>query len=309
MITLNSDRGLQRIESWDDITGTSGFTPHVNPRAVKLKEIVGSYTFGTMVPCGLSTCQQPHANGFLVVLEDGRLTNIGRVCGKRYFSVEFTQMSRIFLAAVRAQQNREFLGTLKNRLPGITAEIAALKAGEYGAAWINTRVNHLAGRSGSLPSAIVNAVRQVVRRGDGALVIQRAATKEEREALSTASEVTGLERRNHISSFVEDRIGQLDGFAALAPGNGLRDILLVIESFLTTLSEVEIDNLPDKQLRELSRVGGELEPNLERLRTVVAAGRRLLVRQNIQQLSRFATSRGDAKLFNLFLRELPQQET
>lgn len=305
MITLNSERGLVRIASWDDIESVPGFTADIDPETVKLKEIIGSYTFDALIPCGLSACHQPHGNGFLVATADGRVTNIGRICGKKHFDVEFTQMSRVFLAAVRAQQNREFLGELKHRLPNITAEFAAFKAGEYGAAWINTRINQLTGKSGSLPTPIVNAVRQAVRRGDGALTIQRAATKEEREALAAAANVTGLERRNRISDFVEVQVGQLDGFAALAPGNGLRDVLGAIEPFLATLSEAEIDNLPDKQLRELSKAGSELEPNLERLRTVVGAGKRLLVRQNVQQLSQFATSSTESRLFATFLRDLP----
>lgn len=308
MITLNSERGLQRIESWDDILSTPGFTTRVDPKTVKLKEIIGSYTFGTLIPCGLSTCQQPHAKGFLVVASDGRVTNLGRICGQRHFSVEFTQMSRAFLAAVRARNNREFLWEVKNRLPTITAEVSAIRGGPYGASWINARINQLTGKSGSLPEPIVNAVRQAIRRGDGALMTQRKAVKEEREALAAATEVAGLDRRNRISDFVEVQVGQLDGFAAIAVGNGLKEIVGSIEPFVATLAEVDIDTLPDKQLRELSKVGGELEPNLARLRTVVSAGRRLLVRQNIQQLTQFLVKREDIRAFDLFCRDLPPQE-
>lgn len=310
MITLNSERGLQRIESWDDITSTPGFKTHVDPKTVKLKEIIGSYTFDVLIPCGLSACQQPHANGFLVVAEDGRVTNLGRICGKRHFSVEFTQMSRVYLAAVRAQQNREFLGEVKHRLPSITADVAAMRSDQYGAGWINTRINHLTGKSAALPAPIVNAVRQAIRRGDGALVIERAATQEERDDRAAAVDVKGLEHmRRRTLTAVEDRVGQLDGFTALAPSNGLRDILGAIEPFLATLADADIDSLPDKQLRELSKAGGELEPNLERLRSVITAGKRLLVRQNLQQLSRFLVKREDIKAFDLFLRDLPQPES
>lgn len=306
MITLNSERGLQRIESWDDILSTAGFTTHVDPKTVKLKEIIGSYTFGTMIPCGLSTCQQPHANGFLVVSADGRVTNLGRICGQRHFSVEFTQMSRIFLAAVRAQNNREFLWEVKNRLPTITAEVSVTRSEQYGASWINTRINQLIGRSGSLPAPIVNAVRQAIRRGDGLLVTQRAATTEERDAATL--DVKGLEHMRRSLNFVEDHVGQLDGFAALATGNGLKEIVGAIEQFAGVLAEAQIDSLPDKQLRELSKIASELEPNLTRLRTMISAGRRLLVRQNIQQLSKFLVKREDIRAFDLFLRDLPQQE-
>ncbi|MBN6150269.1 hypothetical protein JR065_07955 [Xanthomonas sp. AmX2] len=306
MITLSNERGLVRIASWGDIESVPGFTADIDPKTVKLKEIIGSYTFDALIPCGLSTCHQPHGNGFLVAAADGRVTNIGRICGKRHFSVEFTQMSRIFLAAVRAQQNREFLGELRSRLPTITTEVATIKNEQHGAAWINTRVNQLTGKSTALPTPIINAVRQAVRRGNGVLIIERAATKQEREERSAAVDVKGLEHmRRNVSFVVEDQVGQLDGFAALAPGNGLREILGAIEPFLKGLSEADIESLPDKQLRELSKVGGELDANLDRLRAIVAAGRRLLTRKNIQQLMRFATSSAENRLFAVFLSDLP----
>lgn len=306
MITLNSERGLVRIAAWDDIESVPGFTADIDPKTVELKEIIGSYTFEALIPCGLSTCHQPHGNGFLVAAADGRVTNIGRICGKRHFSVEFTQMSRVFLAAVRAQQNREFLGELRNRLPGITTEVATIRTEQHGAAWINTRVNQLTGKSNALPTPIINAVRQAVRRGDGTLIAERAATKQEREERSAAVDVKGLEHmRRNVPFVVENRVGQLDGFSALAPGNGLREIIGRIEPFLTALSEADIENLPDKQLRELSKAGGELDANLERLRNVVGAGRRLLTLQNIQQLARFAIDSAESRVFLAFLRDLP----
>lgn len=306
MITLNSERGLVRIMSWDDIESVPGFTSDIDPKTVKLKEIIGSYTFDALIPCGLSTCHQPHGNGFLVAAADGRVTNIGRICGKKHFNVEFTHMSRIFLAAVRAQQSREFLGELKNRVPGISAEVATIKNGQHGAAWINARVNQLTGSSAALPTSIVNAVRQAVRRGDGTLIIERAATKKEREERFAAMDVKGLEHlRRNVPFVVEDRVGQLDGFPALAPGNGLREVLGTIEPFLTALKEADIESLSDKQLRELTKAGGELDANLERLRSIITAGRRLLKRRNIQQLTRFATSSTDNRLFVAFLRDLP----
>lgn len=306
MITLNTERGLQHIASWDDITSVAGFTASIDPKTVKLKEIIGSYTFDALIPCGLSTCHQPHGNGFLVAAADGRVTNIGRICGKTHFSVEFTQMSRIYLAGVRAQQNRQFLGELKHRLPAITLEVADLKSGQNGASWIYSRINQLTGHSVLLPAPITNAVRQSVRRGDGMLMIERKATKQEREDRAAAVDVKGLEHlRRNVSFAVEERAGQLDGFAAIAPGNDLRSILKAIETFLSVLPEADIDSMPDKQLRELSKVGGELDANLERLRTLIAAGRRLLMRQNLQQLSQFATSRAETRQFDQFLRALP----
>lgn len=59
MITLNHDKGLVRVESWDDIESRPGFTKEIDPKAIKLHAIIGSYVFADYVPCGLSTCHQP----------------------------------------------------------------------------------------------------------------------------------------------------------------------------------------------------------------------------------------------------------
>lgn len=304
MITLNSEKGLVRIESWDDIASRPGFLATVDPKTVKLKEIIGSYTFDAFIPCGLSTCHQPHGTGFLVVTETGHETNIGRICGKRHFSVEFSQMSRRFFGLVRAQQNRELLWQIRHRFDAIASEVATLRTEPLGAAWIHPRISRLTGVSVGLPQPIINAVREAIRR-DGTLVRERAATQEERERQAAATQITGLERRQRISAFMDERVGQLEGFAALAPGNSLRDALGDIEPFLSVLEGANIDSLVDKDLRELAKAGGALDANLERLRTVVAAGRRLLTRTNLQQLAQFLSLRSDSQVFERFLRDLP----
>lgn len=301
MITLNREKGIQHLESWTDILETPGFTRLLDPKTATLKEVIGSYTFREMIPCGLSTCQQPHANGFLVVTTEGRVTNLGRVCGKRHFSVDFTQQSRILLAAIRAQTNREFLSALKNRLPAIQEELTSLRRDQYGATWINSRVNQLLGRTGSLPMPVVSAVREAARRGDGVLVVQRLATREERDA----TDVKGLEHRQRSSRYVEERIGQLEGFAALAPARSLKPLFDSIEAVIEALSSTTLEDAPDKLLRTLSKMGGELDPNLDRLRAAVAAGKKLLVRENICQLYELLTKRQDIRTFDQFCRDLP----
>jgi len=304
VITLNTEKGLVRIESWDDIVLRPGFLATVDPKTVKLKEIIGSYSFDTFIPCGLSTCHQPHGTGFLVATDSGNETNIGRICGKRHFSVEFSQMSRIFLGRVRAQQNRELLWQLKSRLYTIASEVAALRTEPLGAAWIHPRISRLTGASVGLPQPIINAIREAIRR-DGTLMRERAATQEERERQAAATQIAGLQRRERIAAFVAERVGQLEGFAALAPGNSLRDSLGAIEPFLSALEAADIDSLAEKDLRELAKAGGELDSNLERLRTLVAAGRRLLTRANLQQLYQFLSLRSDSQSFERFLRDLP----
>lgn len=87
MITLSTDKGLVRIETWEDVLTRPGFKTDVDPRAVSLKSIIGSYAFATFLPCGLSSCHTPHGRGYLVLTSDGHETNIGKDCGKKYLAL------------------------------------------------------------------------------------------------------------------------------------------------------------------------------------------------------------------------------
>src|SRR5579871_2045899 len=116
MITLTTETGLVRIEDWNDVLQRPGFTPNIDPDTVALKAIIGSYAFKTFIPCGLSSCHTPHGRGYLVQAVDGRLTNIGKDCGKKYFSVDFEQMVKIYDRDLRAKERREVLVAFQHQI-------------------------------------------------------------------------------------------------------------------------------------------------------------------------------------------------
>lgn len=306
MITLNNDKGLVRIESWEDVETRPGFTKDIDPKAIKLKAIIGSYAFADHIPCGLSSCHQPHGHGYLVVTHDGRETNIGKDCGRKFFSVDFVTMQKMFDRELKASLNREHLWSIKNRLPSIRIEIAKLKQGQFGASWMHSQIVQLLGQSGSLPRSITNAVNEAVR-SNGALKIQRALTKEERKIRGVAADVTGLEhRRTRTEQFTIEQIGQIDGYTSLMNENSLRGILVdKLEPFITALDAVDLDSLSRKELNALYRAGSDFDILLQRLKNAIADGTRLLQKDNIAQLLAFATNNGDRRAVQTFIGGLP----
>lgn len=306
MITLNNEKELVRIESWDDILCRPGFTANLDPKSIKLKSIIGSYTLPVEIPCGLSTCHQPHLHGFLVTAQDGTETNIGHRCGKKHFSVEFLQLKRAYTKDFNAKLRREHLWSIKNRLPAIQIELAELKTAPFGATWIHNKISQLLGNSGNLPSAITNAVREAVRSGNGALLIQRKLSFEERERISAATEISGLERQTRQASFTEEIVGQLEGFAALSRENSLRTVLQEkLIPFIAAVETADIDSLHPKELNALYREGSDFDPLMDRLRSAIIQGTKLLTRGNINQLQQFAIRPHDRRLFQSFIVELP----
>jgi hypothetical protein len=88
MNTLNSDQGLALVERWDDITTRPGFDANLDPTAVELESILGSYLFRDDIICGLNACRQPHGKGYLVKPNNGREANIGQDYARKHFGID-----------------------------------------------------------------------------------------------------------------------------------------------------------------------------------------------------------------------------
>lgn len=182
MITLNNDKELVRIKSWEDISTRAGFCPDLDPAQNPLKTIIGRYVFGDQVRCGLKNCHTMHNHGYIVTSENGQETNIGKDCGKRYFSVDFEQAKRLFDRKMNAIENREILWDLWRRLAAIEENISRLRAGEKGADWVYKNCRALQD-AGKVPVQITRQMAKFIKNQSGWFLLEREATAQEAEDL------------------------------------------------------------------------------------------------------------------------------
>lgn len=299
MITISSDKGYARIESWDEVLSRPGFKTDVDPKTTKLASIIGSYAFSTFQPCGLSSCHTPHGRGYLVVTSDGHETNIGSHCGKKYFSVEFERMAKVFDRDLRAQEQREALIAFQHQIPTVKARIQQLKEGEMGANWIRKKLVELSAPS-ALPTKITQLVARLAKQRNGALTTSRPATPEELERFRAQGQAAKAGE-----TYVEEPAGQLDGLAALYDVNDLRELLVERMRPLEVVEAADVEQLPDKARRDLAKWVLTVEPALNQAEAAIAAGRRLLTQENLRQLAQFVTSKEDLRALNAFLQRLP----
>lgn len=297
MITISVERGLVRLKSWEDMFGTPGFERDIDPKQVHLKEIIGVYAFDSKQPCGLKNCRQPHGNGYLVTTTDGRVTNLGSVCGKNNFSVAFTRLQKAFDRDFRAKERRERLESLKFRMPSIFSRIEAIK---IVANPLYTAIRHLAGDSGSLPRAIIDFVRNMRRGGDGAIVRTRKATKEEYEyAIETGN------ARKGTPYYVPETIGRITNVSAMSAAATLKNALHELEPALRKLETTNVDVMQDKDARHIDKLTAGLDSKLDQLQQAADSLKLFATRQNLSQLIGILESQADKKLFNAYLESLP----
>lgn len=177
MITLNRERGFEKVESWDDVTSLPGFTAQLDPAENELTEIIGRYIFADPIPCGLTNCHQPHKKGYVVATSGGDVTNIGNVCGNNHFGVDFDQLSKAFDRALADHNNRENVGSFLFRYDRHKATIETYKQGD--ATRLHKTANKLAHRGRGCPDEIVGTIQDMVRRRDNTIQVSRQASKED----------------------------------------------------------------------------------------------------------------------------------
>jgi len=112
------------------------FQSPLDPKQHKLAEVLTDYSFERQAPCGLSTCQQGHFRGFLVRTESGVETNIGHVCGKKHFGVDFDTASAKYR---REEERRVTVGRLRGlqgESPRVLHQIRELMMRRFGVRWM-----------------------------------------------------------------------------------------------------------------------------------------------------------------------------
>lgn len=300
MITLNTDHGLQRIENFNDVYEMPGFVVDVDPKTVKLEEIIGNYTELEFVVCGLSSCHTKHGKGYLVRVAGGSITNIGKDCGKTHFGVDFESMRRNFDRDIQNKERRENLKAFQHQISNYRDNVTEQRTQKAGADWIFSTIKHLTTPGKSVPNSIVEVVRKVRLTRNPILTKPRFATNEEIKQAEVAER-----RKIEGPYYIDEPVGQLQGSAALYPENNLRNLLVLgLEKLFNDIEALDVDSLTSPQLRtNINRTTG-VDSQINLALNAIAEGRRFLQPENLKLLLEFAEHQDDYLQFEKFLQSL-----
>lgn len=300
MITINTDKQLIRVDSWDAILERPGFTLDLDPKQHELKAIIGRYAFLDKLRCGLSSCHSPHNRGYVVVTKSGLETNIGKDCGKTHFHVDFNDMSRQFERDVNEKENRETLWSFHFRLDEVMRTIESIRKDKRGADWLYRRSRPLVDINQGVPTAIVRQIGSLIKTQSSLVVVTRRATAEE----INAEEVrTG--RRPPSPHYVDEAVGQVQHLDALYGENDVKEILVLdLEAKCKEFGSVDIDTLSYEKLAAWTKWTATVEEKLQRAQNSVASGRLLLTKDNLWCLTSILTDSADIDEFGHYLESL-----
>ena len=300
MITLNKDRGLQRIENFNEVYEIPGFVVDVDPKTVKLEAIIGNYTESEFVVCGLSSCHRKHGKGYLVKVADGSITNIGKDCGKTHFGVDFESMRQNFDRDIQNKERRENLKAFQHLIPDYRETVMELRTQKAGADWIFGTIKELTTPGKSVPDSIVDVIRKVQLTRNPTLTKPRFATSEEVKQIEVAER-----RKIEGPYYIDEPVGRLQGSAALYPENNLRDLLVLgLEKLFNDIEALDVDSLTSPQLRaNINRATGA-DSQMSLAQNAIAEGRRFLQPENLKLLLEFAEYQDEQRQYEQFLQSL-----
>lgn len=300
MITINTEKGLVKVESWEDVESLPGFIKNLNPTNQKLDAIIGRYIFKEKIRCGLSNCHTLHAKGFIVKTVDGASTNIGKDCGKAYFGVDFETLSNKFERDITESENRDKLWSFSFKIDDTQHAISNLRRQEYGADWIYKKSRYLITSGADCPNEIVKQILTMVKNRSNSLFKPREATDFEIEVLSSSQN-----RQVSKPYFIEEKIADISSLDALYPENDLKDILVIdLEENIKTFILKDIDQLSFEDLKYWSKWISTVEINLQKASDLIHAGRRLLTEANLKPFLTLLTKNEDKLTFRRYLKEL-----
>ena len=298
MITLSTDKGLVKIDSWRDIESRPGFIKDLNPKDKKLEAIIGRYMFGEKIRCGLSNCHTPHSKGYIVTTKDGNETNIGKDCGKTYFGVDFDTLSRKFDKDVTESENRERLWSFNFQIDELEKKIHSIRTMEHGANWVHKQIQSLVSRNKGCPEEVVSRLVNMVKIRSSVLTNHREATSQEIEDIEAVEN-----RKVEGPHYIEEPIAVISGTEALYPENNLRELLIKdLESNIGVLKKTDIDQMTYEELRYWSKWTGTVDNTLDKASMVIEAGKQLLKEENLKPFFQILKAKDDIKLFRQYLR-------
>lgn len=190
-----------RITSTADITSRPRYTDDVIPERNPFKRIIKPYYLHVPMQCGIGSCKTWHNDGFLVELENGDETNIGHVCGGKYFGTRF-------LDGVESYTREKLLPELRLRLglekPKINAALPQLRT------WCELESQVLGKQRRNFRRIFQTLSKELSRRasrGDVAVTTHRERSNEEIERLGALNPNVPRERFR----YEEVRVAELQG--------------------------------------------------------------------------------------------------
>lgn len=280
MTTIVKDRDYLKASSWKEIFEAQAYTNSLDSTKEKLKEIIGKYDFPTMEKCGLANCGTRHNKGYVVRTASGQLTNLGHFCGKKYFGIEFENLSRQFDRVYKDYQARERINDFRIHYAEYLAKSEIIED-TYGSIDLAYRMQQFFSKSskGCHP-LILEGLKRMVRNRNPNIYKTESINQAEYDLLESSGQ-------KNPSWFKQTAVDSINGLSFIYLENDLRIYAQEFKTPFNDLLALNLDTLTSKQLDMWSKKIGEFNGVLDRIEEIMSYSQQFCCPSNILKFIHF----------------------
>jgi len=252
------------LNTWDDIARRPCYLSPIDPQPNRFIRVIAVYSFKDhSAHCGVSNCNQPHHQGFMVSTSNDKETNLCEACGQRFFKVSFKDQEKALQNLDRIREQKIRLNTVLEQSEEIKARINELKRTTHGANWLYRSLSNF---RKNYPKELLAALTEL------------ASSKNDNAILSTFDD-------NAIEQFCKEQVKQLQGLDIFT--TDIKETL--IRKVLTPLIQLEDrakNQEPDsiRSLVSFCRWADSLEDQFVDAEHLVEEGRAFFKTENLERL-------------------------
>lgn len=266
---------LIRVGSWEEMNELPGFQAVVQVGEGDLDELLGYYNLQPAKPCGIKSCRSPHNKGYIARLKSGVLTNIGNVCGKRQFGVEWGSQRDAFNVSLNSQRYRENVSATQNRVPILRERLIAQREGEYQADWCYAEMKKYMQRLFS--EKLSDRLTIMGKAKSGQVLREVKLSSEEREIAAQTGNRSQTHRFETV--VIVSGITSTVSYKKLSPRR-----LDELRSELSRFELADADTATYRELKEHNSWAKKIDGRLDEIDRIVEDCRRFLSRHNLDEI-------------------------
>lgn len=274
-----------RITTWEDIYKMSGYTDSLDPEKEKLKQVVNKYKLPTEGKCGLSNCGKAHNNGCIVETESGRLTNLGHICGKKYFGENFTSLSNKLSKEIDYFNKIESIKLAKLSIADRYRELSEIEAN-----WKKIESVYRTIKSEGL-DGLYDKLEQMMHSKSSIISVQRKAIKSEIEIEETR---TGKDIQKPF--YITENLGNLKGLSYLIDRIKIKAMIQTNRIIIESLEEFDENKTTLKDLNKVVKENERLNDSVREAHSIISDGFKLFSADNMRQFIPLINNKRHRKL-------------
>lgn len=281
MIFLKTENGPIKLDKWDEVTSKPSFVSKIPKGKHQLDKIIGYYEVKDKVRCSLSTCNQPHNKGYIVVTTENIESIIGNSCGKNIFGVEFESLASDFDKFRAHEERKAIILQGKKSLPIWRESLELLRFKGRDILWAAINIERLC-NANYVGRTAANEFRNIAKNQNPDITYDTTNIDKKLKALLFEF---NKNFRDSGEAFQSISVGKMQYIHVLLPENNLKNLHSSIYEDLKLLDGVLVDEASSPLLLEISIRTNTIKTRINELSQLFKDAKQFLQRKNLNLIN------------------------